>query len=101
MPPQTAIHSVEIPHHPQGTSKTIGSIIRGYKIGVTKSVRRQIPDSNVWQRNYFEHIIRNEKSLYFIRKYIRENPVNWCNDMENHIDKEIQEIQTWAIKDEK
>ena len=34
----------------------------------------------VWQRNYFEHVIRNEKSLGKIRKYISNNPCNWEND---------------------
>jgi len=45
----------------------------------------------VWQRNYYEHIIRDEKSLFFIRKYIQNNPINWADDSENHIDREIAE----------
>lgn len=54
-------------------SQTIGSIIRGFKIGVTK----QISDGNhkIWQRNYYEHIIRSEKEMRRIRKYIIANPV--------------------------
>jgi len=64
--------------------RSIGSIIRGYKTGVSKMVRRRIPDIPVWQRNYFEHIIRDEKSLDFIRNYIRENPHNWNSDRETH-----------------
>jgi len=44
-----------------------------------------------WQRDYYEHIIRNETSLFLIRKYVRENPVQWECDAENHIDREIDE----------
>lgn len=76
-------------NRPCGTSKTIGSIIRSFKIGVTKLVRQQIPDAVVWQRNYYEHIIRDEKSLFFIRNYIRDNPLKWDSDGENHINREI------------
>jgi len=51
----------------------------------------------LWQRNYFEHIIRDNKSLYFIRNYIRENPVNWFVDTENHIEREIHEFEMKEI----
>jgi len=37
----------------------------------------------VWQRNYFEHIIRNDQSLQKIRQYIVNNPFNWSVDLEN------------------
>ncbi|MGH2550357.1 MAG: transposase, partial [Thermomicrobiales bacterium] len=36
-----------------------------------------------WQRNYYEHIIRDDASLERIRKYIANNPVNWAQDEEN------------------
>jgi putative transposase len=36
-----------------------------------------------WQRNYFEHIIRNEDELNKIRKYIIENPLKWNEDEYN------------------
>ena len=42
------------------TSRTIGSIIRGYKIGVTKWFRQNTNIYLVWQRNYWERIIRND-----------------------------------------
>jgi putative transposase len=66
-----------------GTSKTIGSIIRGFKIGVTKWFRGVVPDGMVWQRNYYDHIGRDEKELFRIRHYIRNNPLNWESDEEN------------------
>ena len=63
-----------------GTSKTIGSIVRGFKIGVTKWFRQNTEIYTVWQRNYYEHIIRHDDELNRIRKYIIENPMNWEMD---------------------
>lgn len=37
-------------------------------------------DKHIWQRNYYEHIIRGENDLYEIRKYIRDNPAKWFFD---------------------
>jgi REP element-mobilizing transposase RayT len=59
---------------------SIGSIVRGFKIGVTKWFRNDTDIENIWQRNYYEHIIRNEKSYERIADYIIENPNNWKND---------------------
>jgi REP element-mobilizing transposase RayT len=61
-------------------TKTIGSIIRGYKIGVTKWFRSNTNIETVWQRNYYEHIIRNEQSYQTISKYILNNPAKWKGD---------------------
>jgi REP element-mobilizing transposase RayT len=73
------LHSKQI----QGPSKTIGSVIRGFKIGVTKWMRQNTPVYNVWQRNYYEHVIRDEDDLNRIRQYITENPLRWAEDEEN------------------
>ena len=62
---------------PAGTARTIGSIVRGFKIGVTKWMRQAHPIHEVWQRNYWEHIIRDEAELEQTREYIRNNPVRW------------------------
>ena len=61
-------------------SKTIGSIVRGYKIGVTKWMRQNTDVYDVWQRNYYEHIIRNERSFQHIVEYIVNNPNRWNED---------------------
>jgi len=66
-----------------GTSKTIGSMVRGFKIGVTKWMRNNTPIHNVWQRNFYEHIIRDESELNRIRQYIIDNSGNWAKDNEN------------------
>ena len=48
-----------------------------------KSTNCNTPGAPLWQRNYYEHIVRNEKSLNRIRQYIINNPANWENDIEN------------------
>jgi len=59
-----------------GTSETVGSIVRGFKIGVTKWFKRNRPGTEkIWQRSYYEHVIRNELELHSARQYIVENPV--------------------------
>jgi len=66
-----------------GTSKTVGSVIRGFKIGVTKWMREHTLIHNIWQRNYYEHIIRDEADLNRVREYIAANPARWDEDDEN------------------
>ena len=57
----------------------LGNLITHYKSLVTKEINKTcIVD--IWQRNYYEHIIRNEKELYLIKQYIKDNPINWEED---------------------
>lgn len=58
-------------------SKTIGSVIRGFKTGVTKWMRKYTTVHRVWQRDYYEHIIRDTESYHRICQYIRDNPKNY------------------------
>ena len=67
----------------KGTSRTIGSIVRGFKIGVTKWMHRDSRIHRVWQRNYDEHIIRSEDELNRVREYVANNPARWEWDREN------------------
>ena len=60
-------------------SKNLASIIRGFKIGVTKNAR-QINSDFAWQSRYHDHIIRNEKSYRTISEYIINNPLKWTGD---------------------
>ncbi len=78
--------------------KTLGQIVRAMKYNITKIIIKKFKKQNVaaglpsrnyerphgnaaatkkgiWQPNYYEHIIRNEKALYKIRKYIRKIPM--------------------------
>lgn len=73
---------------PKGpTPGSIGAIIAQFKATSTKSVNRlrSTKGVRVWQRNYFEHIIRDERSLNLIREYIRRNPNLWADDLENPV----------------
>jgi hypothetical protein len=77
-------------------------IIRLIKSTITKQINllRNSPPMTVWQRNYYEHVIRDEKSLYFIRKYIQENPAMWTLvDHENHIDREIRNFELLELEE--
>jgi REP element-mobilizing transposase RayT len=60
--------------------RSVGSIVRGYKIGVTKWYRQNTHLHNIWQRNYYEHIIRNGEAYEKISQYIHDNPIKWQDD---------------------
>lgn len=64
-------------------NRTLGKIIRHYKARTSKFVHETGYPEFRWQRNYYEHIIRNENDLNRIRKYIDENPWQWYYDEEN------------------
>jgi REP element-mobilizing transposase RayT len=74
-------------HRPTGpTSGSVGAIIGQFKSLVTKRIKltQQHLDDSVWQRNYYEHVIRDEESLNRIREYIDTNAMRWDLDRENH-----------------
>jgi putative transposase len=56
-----------------------------FKSLATKRINtlRQTPGVRIWQRNYYEHVIRNENDLNEIRQYILDNLVKWDMDEEN------------------
>ena len=58
------------------TDKTISTIIGQFKRSVSKEVAYSF-----WQKSFHEHIIRNEKQYYIIKEYIRNNVINWEDDM--------------------
>ncbi len=60
-------------------------IVRAFKTFSSRRVNeiRNTPGTPVWQRNYYETIIRNEESLNHIRKYITNNPLRWATDRQN------------------
>ncbi len=78
--PQQTESSKSESSQPRGTSQTIGSVVRGFKIGVTKWIRQNSNVHHVWQRNYYEHIIRDELSYIRIADYITDNPAKWQGD---------------------
>ncbi|HCR70170.1 MAG TPA: transposase [Anaerolineae bacterium] len=64
--------------------KSLSSFVAGFKSSVTKRIRDELNETGIWQRNYHDRIIRNERELDAIRKYIEMNPLNWEQDEENH-----------------
>ena len=76
-------------------SEHIGSplhrVVQWFKTMTTNEYIRNVKSNNwkrfdgkLWQRNYWEHIIRNEKSHHKISEYIKSNPKNWTNDTLKH-----------------
>lgn len=58
----------------------ISSIIRGLKSASTRRIRESGTENFQWQSGFYDHIIRNQKSLLHIEQYIRENPYRWFDD---------------------
>ena len=73
--------------NPAPTIETVvvGNIVGAFKSQVSNEILKLYKIRNkylgkLWQRNYYEHIIRNETELNKIREYIIYNPVNWKSD---------------------
>jgi putative transposase len=66
---------------------TLSVILRTFKATVTTWCRKNSFANFKWHRNYFEHIIRNEKELNNIRQYVIYNPLKWAWDRENLLSK--------------
>lgn len=81
----TAVQSVQPPAE-EGFAKLVAgslpSIVRLYKAAVTRRINslHDTPATPVWQRNYYEHIIRDQVALDQIRAYIADNPLRWEQD---------------------
>ena len=62
--------------------KPLSRLIGAFKTISTKRINnvRKTPASKLWQRNYYEHILRNKEELNRIRQYIADNPANWQTD---------------------
>ncbi len=68
------------PNGPQRNS--LGAIIGQFKSSVTRRINRlpNPPDHPIWQRSYYDHIIRTEESLNTIRAYVANNAAKWVED---------------------
>jgi len=80
-----ACHAPTARQFAKPVANSLWTIVGAFKSAVTKSINimRDTPGTHLWQRNYFERIIRNEKELCRIREYIRFNPVQWDMDKDN------------------
>jgi putative transposase len=62
----------------------LGDLVRTFKSMSAIRVNRLLMRSGpLWQRNYYEHVVRNERELDQIREYIVNNPLKWALDREN------------------
>ncbi|MFA6096965.1 MAG: transposase [Candidatus Paceibacterota bacterium] len=63
---------------------SLSEIIRGFKTFSSRCISEINPDTNFqWQRSFYDHVIRNERSLLEIRGYIQNNPIKWELDRNN------------------
>ncbi len=78
-------HREQMERFGQPVAGSIPTIIRSFRSAVTYRLNalRGTPGTPVWQRNYYEHIIRNERAMIAIREYILNNPIQWAVDREN------------------
>jgi putative transposase len=76
-----------VPLRMNNSKNSIPTIVRSYKSAVSYRINlmRGTQDIPVWQRNYYEHIIRNEQDLQNKTDYIEANPMLWDQDDENPI----------------
>ena len=79
------LHGIIILESSIDYKKSISEIIRGFKTFSAKAINneRGVRGVPVWQRNYYDRIIRNELELDRVRQYIISNPRNWDADKNN------------------
>ncbi len=78
-----AQHAAPLPSPPNVKPGSLGAIIRSYRSAVTRRIGCELNAKNIWQRNYYERVIRNEKECDRIHRYIESNPSHWAEDKEN------------------
>jgi len=73
-----------------GVGVPLSQVVQGFKSMTTNEYMRGVKQSHwppfpgkLWQRNYYEHIIRNQADYERIANYILTNPSNWAQDEEN------------------
>jgi REP-associated tyrosine transposase len=81
--PVGAIH--ELPLRAPRRGMMLSKIVGRFKMVAAKRINemRGTPGAPVWQRNYYEHVVRNDRELAMIRNYMLENPARWDADPEN------------------
>ena len=93
-----------ITHHRPGAAgePTIGRIVGAFKSLTTVNYIRGVRqcawtpfNGRLWQRNYYEHVIRDETSLNRIREYILQNPLRWAVDRENPAAVDPESVEAW------
>ena len=73
------------PHKINVKPGSLGAIVRSYKSAVSYRINKEHNATGIWQRNYYEHIIRNDADLQNKTDYIESNPLLWDDDDENPV----------------
>jgi REP element-mobilizing transposase RayT len=72
-----------VPRTMLGTGhRSLSAFVAGFKASTTRRAKTMghTPPAPLWQRNYYEHVIRSERDLDRIRQYVADNPVRWNED---------------------
>ena len=71
--------------YPCQPSGSLGAIVGNFKSVTTRRINRirKTPGARLWQRNYHDRVICDERGLIAVRRYIQENPIRWANDRNN------------------
>ena len=78
------VHGVIILADEPEMRRGIPEIVRGFKTFCARNVNERAGRRGaLWQRGYYEHVIRNEEALNRIRDYIAHNPARWADDPDN------------------
>jgi putative transposase len=90
---------------PTATTKRypLSEIVRAFKSFSARRINelRKTAGIPFWQRNYYEHVIRNDRELNAIREYSLHNPLRWDADLDNPINtKRLGSIDTAAYRRE-
>jgi len=101
VPVEPALGSAVREPHLVTKTKTLGRLIGAFKTVSSEAIDqiRGTAHVIVWQRNYYEHIIRGERELSRIREYIRRNPQAWASDPENPGSKTSASPRDWQVKE--
>jgi REP element-mobilizing transposase RayT len=68
---------------------SVSDIVRFFKSITTIELHKEGFENFKWQRSYYDRIIRDEKELYLIRRYIEQNPLRWELERDNPDNLEI------------
>jgi REP element-mobilizing transposase RayT len=97
-------HACQNDGRPRGAAPTMSlmDVVHRFKSLTTARYRHYVVEKNwqpfpgrLWQRNYYEHIVRDENELNYIRQYILDNPMRWEMDRENPQRRPEDESEEW------
>ena len=81
-------------------SRSLGAIVGQFKAAVTRIGRAEgfVGSDTVWQRGFWEHIVRGQRAYERIQRYIVENPARWRYDRENRRRTADDPFDTWITE---